>query len=245
MNWSIIKGFATGRNIPLQYIDNGSSYLIKVFDDAFQLEYSMLKDAGADQVDFETNFKPSANVKLSKQSDTDGALFVRSKEAPTGWTYQIRGVEFTTSLLNSLVNNDSNNVAVGDTTITFYDTTGAVVTLATAQSSIVKTVVDIEPKYDLYIIGGTLKILATPANPVRVSVITAPDITYASGGSRILIQNINFKYVTASDKIIADNRTSAFLPYNATTHSNKIRLIVYHNAGEQDSITFFLESYKV
>lgn len=179
------------------------------------------------------------------QIDSDGATFSRSKEAPTGWTYQMRGMEFTTAQFGSLVNRDANNAQLSDANIKFYDASGTQVTDASLLNTIVKTVMDWEPPFDYYIIGGIAKILVAASSDCRMSVTAVPDVPYSYGGSKVMIQSVNFKFIGTTDKIDADGRASKMLSYSATNHTNKLRFCVFHTAGEVNSFAVFVEHYRV
>lgn len=181
------------------------------------------------------------------QKDSDHASFIRLKQAPTGWGYQMRGVEVTTSLLTSLNNTDALGVNVGDATLFFYDSVGTLITSqATADTSCVRTVLEMTPTYDYYLIGGIAKVAVKPTTDVRLSLIVAPDVPYASGGSRVNIQNINFKYISIEDSVQADGRASKFVPYATSgVPTNKLKFIINHNAGVQTTFALFIEHYKV
>lgn len=178
------------------------------------------------------------------QMDSDGATFSRAKQAPVGWTYQMRAVEFKTSVLGSTVNQDVNGTPLSDSTLRLYDAAGVEITDPTLQGTAVKTVFDLEPPFDYYIIGGICKVLETPTSNVFISVIAVPDVPFSYGGSRVMVQSVNLKYITPSDKIDADGRASKGLVYSPN-HTTKLRFIVLHGAGVQVQLAAFLEMYKV
>lgn len=179
-------------------------------------------------------------------TDSDGANLSRVKQAPTGWTYQLRGFEFTTSELGSLQNKDYNNSDLTDISIKFYDSSNNELSDQTSiDSGCVKTIVDIEPTYDYYLIGGTAKTLTVPSNDTRLSVVAVPDYP-APNGSKVMVQNINMRFVGSTDKVQADGRASKGLLYNSPVpHTNKIRFVVYHVAGDKVSFGVALEMYKI
>lgn len=245
VEWVILKNFATTKQLSIQFLDLGDAYELRAFDGVFELSCNLPKDGGASVIDFETNFKPKGNYRLD-QRDSDGAPLSRIKAAPTGWSYQLRGVEITTGVVGgALVNKDQNNSDLSDITIKCYDVNGVVVTDPTNNTSIVKTVLDWEPAYDYYIVSGSAKTLATPVTDVRMSVIGVPDYPPAYGGTKVFIQNVNFKYLI-NEKIDADGRAAKALLYNSPApHTNKLRFIFFHDAGVQMSASIWLELYKV
>lgn len=65
INWSTIKSFITQRNLPLQYFDDGNNYHLFAFDGMLGVTALIPQDSGADQADFEANYKAAANVPQS------------------------------------------------------------------------------------------------------------------------------------------------------------------------------------
>lgn len=247
--WTNVKNMLVARSLAAQWVQIDSIYIIAAIDGSFALECRIAIADGtpdpslnADQIDFETNFKAKGNTRLNTQLDSDNAGFTRVKQAPTGWTYQLRGIEFTTAKSGSVVNLDPMGNQLSDATLEFYDAANAITTDPTQA---VKTIMDVEPPNDFYLIGGLSKILVSPVNDVRLSVIAVPDVPASYGGSKVMIQNINFRYVGANDKVDADGRASKMLAYSATQHTNKLRFIVSHTLGEQNSIAVYIEQYKL
>lgn len=243
--WSVLKGFATTKQISIQYLDLGDSYELRAFDGVFELACNLPKDGGTSVTDFETNFKAKGNYRLD-QRDSDGAPLARMKAAPTGWSYQLRGVEVTTGTVGgSLVNKDQNNASLSDITVTCYDGSGVAVTDPLSNSSVIKTVLDWEPSYDYYIVSGAAKALVTPSSNVYLSVIGVPDYPPAYGGTKVFIQNINFKYLI-NEKVNADGRAAKALLYNSPApHTNKLRFVFFNDAGFQMTTSIWLEIYKL
>lgn len=247
VGWSDFKSFIQARAVNHQSIVVNDRYYLVAMDGDYGLTCQLSLDTGVDPrnaevLDFEANFKAASNKRLSSQSDSDNATFTRTKQAPTGWTYQLRGIEFTTANPSSIFNADANGVALNDVTMKLYDAAGVV---TTDPSLAAKTQVDFEPAYDYYIIGGQAKILVTPVRDVRLNVVAVPDVPFSYGGSRVMIQNVNFKYIGANERIDADGRASKMLSYSATMHTNKLRFMIYHSVGEQNIFSFFLEHYKI
>jgi hypothetical protein len=179
-------------------------------------------------------------------TDSDGASLSRVKQAPSGWTYQMRSIEFESSNLTGLYNKDISLNDVGDATTKFYDVNGTLITdQTTADSQCVKDVIDIEPPYDYYLIGGTIRLSTTPTSDVRLSVVGVPDYP-APIGSKVLVQNLNLKYLVSDGTVEVDGRASKGLLYNnPVPHTNKIRFIITHPAGEKHQFMISLEMYKV
>lgn len=173
------------------------------------------------------------------QKDAENAPLQRLKMAPSGWTYNIRGMEIKTST-TEIINRDALDSQMSDATVKLFDVNGVEITDPAGYNLAVKTQIDLTPNYDYEIVGVTAKILSTPASSVSLSVIAVPELPYAYGGSRVMVQNVNFKFITAESKIEADGRTSKRLSLPYTT----LRFSLYHQAGEQHEIGIYLEHYK-
>lgn len=257
-SWSTFKSWAlTGKSLSFQEIlGTDSVYNLLAFDGPVGITCRIKKDdAGSeneDQLDYQTNFQSLANKRLDPLRDPDGAFLNKAKAAPLGWTYQKRGVEFTTAKLSSLVNIDELDADLGDATLLFYEKIAGVYTLISGSnltqpyldSNCVRTAVTLEPSYEYYIIGGSAKMLDQPSGDVRISVVAVPDIPYAYGGSRVMVRNVNFKFIAAHDAIDSDGRTTKNLKPDATYHTNKLKFILTHPVGEQHTLCFNLEHFK-
>jgi hypothetical protein len=79
VNWSDIKIFANERNLSLQYIVSNNAYQIRAIDGDFCLACRLPLDNSSDQIDFETNFIPKANVKIGQMSPFSSKTFGSKK----------------------------------------------------------------------------------------------------------------------------------------------------------------------
>lgn len=184
-------------------------------------------------------------ITTSDQKDSDGATLSREKAAPTGYTFQLHCFEGKTSQLDSVVNLGYNGIQLNQVTPHFYDVNGVAITdQPTSDTSCVKSMFDFEPTYDYYIIGGGLRMVAPPSNNVRLSVVCVPDVPYAYGGSKPMIDNLNLKFLGTNAEIQADGRAAKQLSYNATNHTNKLRFIFSHDPGQKLEFEVLLEFFK-
>lgn len=243
VKWAEVKVFLDSRKIIAQYIDLGESYLIMGLDGPIQIFCYVHKETPAsdDQIDFETNYKTSANVTYS---DADGAALGRTKVTQSGWQYHLQGLEFTTADRDSVVNKDENGNDLGFATMKLYDANGDEVTTELGESSAVKTVIDWEPTFDYEILGGTIRSAANIVEDIYAYVIAVPDIPKAFGGSKDFICCLNLKFIGANDKIEADGRAAKKMIYDAVNHTNKIRVVLTHPAGIKRSLSLVLELFK-
>jgi hypothetical protein len=223
----------------LRFVDRDVMYLCYYND----LETSILKDSGSDQTDFETNYKSLAN-KSVENLDTDGAVILRPKAAKAGWTYFLCPIEFTTSKLASVVSKQADNTDRSGITYKIYNSSNVEITDSADEATATKTVVDFEPSYDYEVIGGQIQQHTKPTSDIRVWVIGVPDISEAYGGSKEMVGGVNLKYIDPTDKVSADGRVTKYLAYNATYHTNKLRLIIRHDAGIQHDLLLVLEMFK-
>lgn len=67
VNWQNIKSFIDSRGLSAQYVELDSRYIIQAHDNSFSLECVLDKSPtdSTDLNDFEANYKPSGNKKLS------------------------------------------------------------------------------------------------------------------------------------------------------------------------------------
>lgn len=259
-DWAKFKAICiTAKGLAIQFSEVDDRYMIigpdkngiNWFIDVFKTIPDPNNPGGTiqnpDAVDFEANVKPTANGKIDNvQLDSDGAPMSRTKVAPSGWNFQYRGVEFSTSTLASVVNKDGLNADLSDATLKLYKADGTLITdQGVADSDCVRTQIDIEPPYDIYIAGGKLKFVEQPTVDVRIAVIGVPDVPAQYGGSKHFVQNVNLKFISAVDGVNADGRAAKWLQYSATNHTNKIRFILYHPAGHKMPISTFLELYRL
>lgn len=250
VSWQILKSFAVSRSLSVQWIDLSESYYLKVFDGMFVIETEIFKSdpAGADQVDFETNFKLTGNTNLT-QLDSDGAGIVRMKAAKKGWSFWAIPVEITTSTLTgSLYCKDSQNVDIPGITCKIYDNSNDEITTAGLAginlSACTKTVIDFEPQFDYEIIGGALRINSNPVVDVRLWIVGAPDIPAIYGGSKEFASGINLKFLAPDSSFEIDGRVTKFLTYNPVTHQGKMRIILKHPPGLQVNLQVTIHLYR-
>jgi len=246
-SWEAFKATCiTSKRLPNQFSEAADRYELFGPDGDFLWRTTLLKTnpASAEQAEFEGEYKATFNGPMS-QFDSDGASMSRMKVAPSGWNFQLRGIEFQTSTLGSIVNRDADNANLSDAVLKLYDAQGTEIVDPTLALTAVKTVVDIEPPYDIYIAGGKLKFITVPVSDVRIAVIGAPDVPAVAGGSKHFVQNANLKFIPVTEGVNADGRAAKWLQYSATYHTNKIRFAIYHDAAVVMPIAVFLEVYKL
>lgn len=183
--------------------------------------------------------------------DSDGSPLQRIKVTTTGWHYQIHGVEFTTSKIDSIVSKKADNSDWNLATAKFYkllegaevEITGEDLNQTFLDENCIKTVIDWEPNFDVDIIGGLLYQASPPAENVHLWVVAAPDISEQYGGSKLFITSLNLKFT--DNGISIDGKTPKFIAYDSTYHSGKFRIILRHPAGFQHSLNMAFEIFKL
>jgi hypothetical protein len=244
VDWGAFKAFVDARSLSVQWIELQNKYWLKAFDGPFHLETAIFKkgtaDDPSDQKDFEDNYKTAGNTTYT---DGDNASLQRTKMATAGWTYQARFMEFTTSLLTSIKNDDVDATDHGDATIKFYDDQDVELTVqGDLDTDCVKTVFCFEPIYHMELIGGSIKASPTPTNDVYMWCIAVPDLTQAQGGSKNMINQLNLKI---KPEMSIDGRTPKRMNYDAVYHTNKLCKTFKHNAGDQCKIMVEIEHFKL
>lgn len=245
INWSQFKSLVQTRSLLMQWLTVGDNYHLKCFDNSMEINciIPLDRNVSSDTVDFEDNFKVSANKKLA-QNDLDGAIIIRPKAAKAGWTYSLLPVEFLTSKLNSVISKKHDNTDRSGVTYKIYDGDNVEITTTENEINAVKTVVDFEPSFDYELIGGQIQQFVKPDSDIRLWVVGVPDVSEAYGGTKEMVGGVNLKFIDPTDKIQADGRASKYMSYNATYHTNKLRIIIRHNAGIQHNLMLVLELFK-
>ncbi len=249
-----LKALILSKGLAWQNVDLGDRYQVFAVEAGIQYESVIYKapitvgglDAEvelANQTDFENNYKTTSNQRL-EQIDSDGAIMSRQKVAPSGWSFQLHGIEMETSVVGSVINNDYLERPIGDSIVTLYNADGEVITeQSAADTDCVRTVMDFEPPYDYYVVGGAIKLIAEADRDIRVYVVGAPDVPAQLGGSKIFIQHVNLRF-TRGEGIHADGRAAKFVAYNPAYHTNKLRFLFTHAAGYKIKLALFLEFFK-
>jgi hypothetical protein len=181
----------------------------------------------------------------TEPKDTDGAKILRPKAAQAGWTYHLTAPEFTTSTLGSIFHEDVAGNVLSETSIKFYNSGNTeLTTQGSCDTDCVKTVFSFEPTWNYEIIGGTLKTINDISSNMRVWVVAVPDIPAASGGSKVMVQGVNLKFIDPNNGIEADGKVSKFMTYSATYHTNKIQVTIKHPAGHKEEIMMAFELFR-
>lgn len=247
LSWTDFKTNITDRNLPVQYYTEGIQYHVLAFDGPMTFKCIVEKDEtpGADQVDFETNYKPTANGTLTDHDQT-GRPIIRYAATIKGWHYQAHAFEFETCKLNSIYNKDENGNDLGYCDIKFYDDQGTeLTTQVSINSDCVKTVVTWKPDFDFEIISGNIRQVSREQfnmyTHVAAKIATgypAPfdwfRVPFTNGG-------INMKYIGADEPLKTDGRASKLI---TASNGDHFEVIINHDPGNQHQMTLIMEIYK-
>ena len=162
-----------------------------------------------------------------------------------GYFFQLHGIEFTTSTLDSQSNLNPDGTQTGYVQGTFLDADdNALTTQEDIDLSCVKSIIDWEPSYDYEIMGGQIRQTARPTDDLHLFVIGAPDIPVEYGGSSLFVQGVNMRFIGLEGGVKVDARTVSSLVYNPELHTSKIRMMFTHPVAHKHSFCFTLEIYK-
>jgi hypothetical protein len=259
ITWAVIKSFCISRNLSIQFIDLGAYYWLKAFDGIFEVEFNLIKDSGPDQIDFESGLMLTGNKAFVQstatkdvqgntlnQYDVDKALVVRAKAAKSGWTYGALAFEFkTSSRTENLVALNYDGSTKPWITIHLFDAQGLEITDPAKYMMAIRTQVDFEPPYDYELIGGEMRINPQLTSNVRFFIVAVPDVPYAYGGSRVMAEGLNIKYLAPGNMFSVDGRVSKLLSYSATNHTNKLRFLFWHDMGVTEDLMITVEHYRL
>lgn len=262
MDWSIFKQIMTDKKCCLQYIELIGSYELFFIDEHVRYECRILKDPTdtTDLDDFLNNFKSNANKKIGIALDESNRPFSKIVTTSENWVYSPRSLDFYTSKYKSLYNRDHNGAGIddgtdhGDALMKFFDASGTEMVKEESESdeefqvrltaSCVKTYVDFEPTFDYDIFGCKLMIENAPSSRAYLWAIAVPDVPKAYGGSKEFMGGgMNLKMMETKCIAYTDGKSSKILKYDPTYHTNKIRIIVKHSAGEQIGLQMIYDFY--
>lgn len=257
MRTVVIRNNTTEEKIWLKTFIANEEYIVPV-DNGLVFKYSNLEvlllaiSSGDASIGDGSVFFSSVNDQLNHLKgadttprDTDGSLILRQKAAKVGWIYHLTAPEFTTSTVGSLYNKNIDGNDLNEAVVKFYDINGdELSTQGSCDTDCVKTVFTFEPTWDYEIIGGTIKTYDDVIENVRVWVVAVPDIPAQYGGSKVMIQGVNLKFIDPNNGIVADGRASKYMTYSAVYHTSKLQAVVKHPAGHKASMMVAFEMYK-
>lgn len=176
----------------------------------------------------------------------DGRSIVRVTTVNTATAFRPRSISFYTADPAKLHNVNPIGTDYEDVTCKCYDADGDEITQA-PYTDAVKTVIDFEPTFYYEMIGGSIdvptEITGGTTDAWYGACIGLPDIPEEYGGSIDLINEANLE-ADRDGVLHLDGRGVLGLSYNAQTHTNKIRFIFRHPAGESKRFLLMLEIFR-
>lgn len=193
--------------------------------------------------------------------DSDGSAIQRYKTTKTGWHYEPRSLDWSTSTHKSLYNRKHDGAGIddgtdyGDAHLLFYDASGAALVQGELEAdadfqvrltaNCIKSIMSWQPAYDMDIIGGIFQVKNIPVERAYLWTIIAPDIPEASGGNVPHASGgWNLQFFKENDTLIIDGRGSKTISYDPVYNSNKFHMIIKHGAGAKIDIQMIYDHFK-
>lgn len=261
VEWSQFKNFVSERSLSIQYIDLNYKYEMKAFDGIFHLECELDKNPSdtTDLLDFETNYKPNGNKKISLV-DSLGLPLYKNQVVGDEWHYEPRCFDYFVGKYNSLYNRkrDGNGsiesaIDYNDATMKFYANDGTELIKGESETdeefqdrldlNCYMTDVIWTPTYDRKCIGANIQINNSPNwscylwSDVDLTAIGLGFIPYLAGG-------LNLQFLTDGNSFQIDARTandSALPAYIPIVFRCRHDII---NDDSRFGLQIFLEHYR-
>lgn len=243
VSWQVFDELIHARGMDMLMVEDSSYYHLAASENGFLIECILDKSA-TDQSyidEFELEHKATCNP---KRTDNENSPVVRVKYCRLGWKYWNCSMQLETSNLTSF----ECSAWDGDydaSTLYFYDADGVELTTQNdIDTSCVVTRVDWMPTFDVELLEGTFKQIATPTQPVKLFVRAVPDISTELGGCVDFVTNMDLQFLGAFDAFTSDGRASKEMPYNSGIGTNKIRIELRHPAGFKHKCQISLEFFR-
>lgn len=254
VSWSDIKSLIASSQTRLNFVERENEYLVVA--SATNIAFTCVLEKGSSSaIEFESTYKNNW-VHLVQPIDSDGSVILRNKTTRSGWHYEPRSLDFTTSVAGSLYNrkHDGNLIDTGtdygDCTIKFFNSSGVEISQQSVlDTDCVRTQIDWHPTYEMDIIGATVSALNPPSGNQRAYawVIVAPDIPAQFGGSvPFLAGGWNLRHFAGQGSgttVLNGRGVKTFLP-DPVNKTNKFRVVVKHDPGLKIELQFVAEHFK-
>lgn len=233
VSWTIFKDHVTSKGLFAQIvIDEDTRYVVVAFDGPLHLECELARDGNENTVDFETNFKNTANKKIGLLTDTENAQVVNPKLAGSGRRYVATFMNFSTSDLSSVVSKEWDQSDTGYASIKLYDASGAEITDNANKGNATTTILTVGNTKDCDIQGFCLYQSAQPTVDVYLYGAIAPHIPKQYGGTVECIQACNLRYANFGNREmdwVGDSAST--VKYDPVYFSHLMQLKITHPAG--------------
>jgi len=208
----------------LDTVGQDKYYTLLMADGSFSFEcYINSIDHSTEIADFEANFLSKSNVKINEHF-----RFESSSNRQDVRIRQVNGDLKRTFIYATIGDENSlDNGGESDYTITCPDST--------------HTYIDFLPEHNYSLTGGSIKLLSTPSDVVKVSFLIAPNIPEEYGGNWAIVQN---KKLLSLGDTFTEKVDSKFFSYNSEMpEASRTRLEIIHASSETANIEFCLEMF--
>ncbi|MGH7975011.1 MAG: hypothetical protein ACREBR_05770 [bacterium] len=94
-SYSAFKSLVTAKALLPQYNDTGNNYELFAIEQNISWQYTIVKDGGADQTDFETNYQSTCNKPLEIKAGVGRPVRVSASPQPAGTVEHWKGWQIT------------------------------------------------------------------------------------------------------------------------------------------------------
>ncbi len=227
VEWNILKTFVIDKGLSIQYFEYNNHYFLHAYDGPYCLHTKIFKNDGAEQQDFETNFKSGGNRRI-QSNDVDAALMIQPKLATSGRSYQSSFIEIETSTTKA-ISKKSNWSDTGFASVVRLDVNGEVTEV---EADTVWTLLNIDCGKTYEIQGGWLYQKIQPTEDCYVWAIAAAHIPEQYGGNKEFVQGVNLALASYGVSAIEfDGDTTTKVEYDPVNYSHLLQIKVKHPAG--------------
>lgn len=240
IGWNEFKEIVDSRGMDIILIELSVTYYLYASEQNINLECQIIKET-EEATSFEATHLSKCN---KKRNDSENTSLVRLKYCNLGWSYISKTFQLETSNVAGLFTQNYNSPCTSLTAKYLKEDLTECADQADADLYCTITQVDFYPSFTYELMGGRVLQKTTPAEPVRVFVRAAPDISSAYGGSKDFITNFNLEFLGPYYELVSDGRASKQLTYVAGTGASKLRFHFKHSAGFKHRVQVSLELFR-
>lgn len=235
-SWSQFKTLVDSKSLTIQFLEHSGRYDLSVIDGSYQIRYPLAKNGGADQIDFETNYKVIANKKLESR-DPDGASVVNPKLATQGRNYQSLFASSVLGKYAGIISKDISNADSGLFIQKIYDAEEIEITDSTNEGNAILTTIEWKPTHSYDIQGFCVYQANQPASDIFLNAIQAHNIPLELGGTKVVIQGYNLRLGPFGNRgvnWVGDSTTTVEYDPNYLSHESILK--IYHPTNTSHEI---------
>ena len=191
---------------------------------------------------------PAPLVRIDQPLDSDNMPISRNKITKTGWTFNRANLKFQVGVAGVRYRLKDGVTEQAGVTLKLFNAAGTDITSsdqATLDTDCVMTQLDYEPPYNNEILAGSLVMMTAPVGDMWLWVIGVPDLPAIYGGSKEFVTDEGLHFLKPQVALVADGRASKPLTYSgAPYHTNKIRAVIRHTAGDKVRMQMTYQQFK-